>query len=329
MRLITLHTGRVQKLNTAGPDPINAPDGADWVVHGLKSNREQSNKNWWYEMNDDWCNWYIMPKIRANKDYVNNNANWNKEICRIDILDWNGNPVADFPNGIILYSKNFRKNTTTNYDGNYLEKFYFIEDRDPYAIKITEGQVCPGDAKNFWDWWNVNIAADYKVFWYGNCDMWIDYVKVENEAAYQLFDDPVESVKWTNWMEQETDIALTGYDPGNPRPNLFYHEEFEFNMVPCSRKLNEIITNRSLGKISLSVNLNYEMFTFHVPYNPPMSAEKINKFLVNGTGGIKNLVTVSYPLEGWEGTEWTESWERKSYHPPTLWNGDFPAVVGV
>ncbi len=321
--------GHGARVKHCRPDPINAPEGAGWVVHGLKANREQSNKQWWYQMNDDWCKWYVMPKIRADKDYINNNANWENQICRIDILDWNGNPVADFPNGIILCSKHFRANINSQYQGEYLEKYFFNSGQQS-SIRITEGQVCPGAAKNFSDWWNVNISADYKVFWYGNCEMWIDYVKVENEAAYQLFDDPdLWTPRWTDWMQQETDIALTGYDPGNPRPNLFYHEEFEFNMVPCSKKLNEIITNRSLGKISLSVNLNYEMFIFHVPFSPPMSAEKINKYLVNGTGGIKNLVTVSYPLEGWEGSEWTEAWQRKSYHPPSLWNGDYDKANGI
>ena len=81
--------------------------------------------------------------------------------------------------------------------------------------------------------------------------MWIDYVKVENEPAHQLF-----TGIWDQQIREETDIALSNYDPSNPIPNNFYIEEFEFNIVDAMKYVNTIIKERSNFKLSLMVNLN-------------------------------------------------------------------------
>jgi len=239
-------------------------DPPGYVVSGLKANREQGNNYWWYSQRDNSYPWYVMPKIRVNRDYVNDNANWDNPICRVDVIDWNGNNVPSFPNGIILYSKNFRRNNISQYSGDYINEFYFNYDQDPSAIKVPAGEICPQPRKGIWDWClgtndTARIKTDFRVYWYGQCDMWIDYICVENLPAYQLFDDPYFSDFWEQEIQQEVDLALTGYQQTGYLPNNFYREEFEFNMTPCIGEVNRIIQQYAATKgvdLSLIVILN-------------------------------------------------------------------------
>lgn len=300
------------------------------VVSGLIANHEQANNYWWYSQKDNSYAWYIMPRIRADKDYINNNSNWNNPVCRIDILDWNGNAVTSYPNGIILYSKNFRRNLSTQYNGEYFDKFYFVEDQDPSFIKIDPGLICPPPNKNIWNWCNSDIQTDFRVYWYGQCDMWIDYVRVENEPAYQLFDEPINIHNWPEQIRQEVALALADYQQTGYVPNNFYREEFEFNMTPCIGKVNQIIRDYAAqfgADISLMVNLNYALFKLHVPDcngTFDFTSAQLKRFLID-TGYAKTLVVNEYPFEGWNEQEWPN---RKSYHPSTLATWTWDNTIG-
>lgn len=130
--------------------------------------------------------------------------------------------------------------------------------------------------------------------------MWIDYVRVENRPAHQLFKG-----QWDSDIIAETDFALTGYNSSNPIPNNFYMEEFEFNTVPAIKYVNNLIMNRSNNKLSLMVNLNAGLFRTHRPRDGSgnqneMTAQEIKKFLID-SAKIKYLVNGAYQLEGGKG----------------------------
>lgn len=322
--------GQNVKVKHCIPDPNQTDGGSGWILSGLRANREQANKIYWYWQNDAYYAWYVMPKIRIPVGVPDNTP-----VCRIDILDWDGNPVPEYTNGIIIYAKHFRRNITAPYQGDYLQEYFFVEGDDPTPITIPAGQICPGPARNFPDWTNVSIETDFKVFWYGQCEMWIDYVKVENEPAYKLFKEP----QWTVDIQSETDLALNNYDPVNPVPNYFYIEEFEFNHLPCIKKVNEIIRARSGEKLGLIPNLNEDLFKIHRSdlwtYN--YTAEKLKKVFVE-YAGVKGMVSVAYCLEGWDGTENLDYplnlSNRKGINPYTLpvystYNGDYNADMGI
>ena len=141
-----------------------------------------------------------------------------------------------------------------------MEEFYLNIDQDSLAIQIRESEICPGGNRWFSDWNNDTIKTDIRVYWYGLCDMWIDYVRLENELAYYLFRG-----EYDDDIREETQLALDGYDPDNPVPNNFYAEEFEFNMIPCISYVNSLIEDESQGKISLMPNLNCELIKVHIP----------------------------------------------------------------
>lgn len=264
--------------------------GATWIVKGLKANREQSNKIWNPQQRDDTWEWYVMPRIRIPVNMAANTL-----ICKIEIRDWNNNIVETRD----ILAGNFG-NSQHPYNGQYMEQFYFdiVNPNLKSAIRIPPGSICPGSEKEFWNWDTVNIYTDYKVYWYGQCEMWIDYVRVENKPAHDLLTTPTEMARWTDWLQQEADIANRNYDPNFPIPNNFYTEEYEFNMLPSIRRVNEIIQQRSNNRLSLMVALNYGLFKIHVPDDPPMSSEQISKYLIEGTSGIRTLVSGACPLGG-------------------------------
>lgn len=253
--------------------PGNLGSNAGYVAKDLRANREQANKQWNETQRDDRWKWYVMPRIRIDTSVLNINPN--TKVCSIIMVDWNGVKI----DSVDILADNFQKNTQNPYDGNYLEEYFFSHDPTaiPNAIEIDSGVICPGPARNFWDWSSIDstntIKTDFRVYWYGMCDMWIDYVRVENTPAHQLFKQT--GVDWDTELKSETDFALTGYDPNNPIPNNFYIEEFEFNTVPCMKYVDSIITTHSDGKITLMANLNYSLFNVHTPHfeNHELSAE--------------------------------------------------------
>jgi hypothetical protein len=298
-----------------------------YVVKGLKSNREQARKQSnLFALSDDSYPWYVMPRIRIDSNVVSN-----ARVCAIETRNWKGALI----DSIVITEANFR-NESGNYGGRYLEEFNFTPDAN--KLMIPPGVICPGAAKKYTDWSSTDstntILTDFRVYWYGECDMWIDYVKVENQPASDLFTN-----RYDTDLRGEANIALTGYDPVNPVPNNFYTEEFEFNSLPCIGYVNKIIEDETQGKLTLMANLQYNMFRYHVPpdangYVEQFTPARLKKYLVD-SAGLNIIVDVGYYLTGWTGSEQEVMVfdpslpPPKSYHPNTLYNGDYDKSGGI
>jgi len=311
--------GNNQWVRFCDADPDNPGANAGYVVKKLKANREQANRYWPPWIADFACKWYVMPNIRVESSIVTTDPN--RKVCAIIIKDWDGNTI----DSVDIFAKYF-KQINSNYNGSYLEEFYFLQTPDEIssAIKIPAGAICPGPRKNFGEWEKDTIKTDFRVYWYGQCDMWIDYVKVENQSAHELFNGI-----WDEQIREETDLAMCNYDPANPIPNNFYIEEFEFNIVDAMKHVNTIIRQHSNEKLSLMINLNYPLFRAHIPFmQNEFSASQINEYLVS-KAGIKYLVNMSYPLEGFEGSLYPVQDSGTSAHPNTLSQSDYSVSTGV
>jgi len=147
--------------------------------------------------------------------------------------------------------------------------------------------------------------------------MYIDYVRVENEPAKELF-DPLNSNHnyLTNRLVSEINLAGSNYNSSDPMPNNFYNEEFEFNMTPCTQRLSKIIDSVSQGKLTFMVNLNMEMYNVHIPRyweKHILKASEFKKYLLDSSR-IKIVLPTAYNLEGWD----TTHPGHESYNPITL-----------
>lgn len=279
--------GNGAKVKHCVPIPTESQEG--YIVSGLKSNREQANRFWNVWQSDSLYSWYVKPKIR-----IPLNTPDITPVCRIDILDWDGNIIKSDT----ILARYFYKDQQTPYLGQYLEEFYWdpLNPDDVSApITIPPGSINPGNRKHFWDWWSTEIKTDFRIYWYGLSEMWVDYVRVENEPSHLMHKglfDPI--------IQAEVDIALQNYNANNPIPNNFYIEEFEFNCTPAIAYLNELIHSYSDNKLSLMTNLNYDLYRVHIPYafETPVSSNQIRKYLIDNAD-IRILVNMSYALEGW------------------------------
>ena len=197
-----------------------------WVCAGLKANREQC-KGFWGSDPDTTYNWFVKPSIRILPSVVQNTPN--KRICRIETLDWNGNII----DSVTIFGKNF-KNVLTTYDGSYLEEFYW----EPSTSNPASAREINGDLlkhANPYDWDSETCLIDFRVWWYDEAEMWIDYVRVDDWRADRLFKGYFETD--VEWIKKEVEIAA--HYPGYVRN--FYIEEFEYPIMPAVKYVNEKI----------------------------------------------------------------------------------------
>lgn len=253
-----------------------------YLVKNLRSNREQCNKKIGHLL-DNRHKWYLRPRMR-----IPTGLNDTTKVCRIEIVDWNDT----LRKSIELIALNFRAQNSV-YSGNYMDKFYFVANVLS-AIEIDTNDICPGPAKDPYAWKNEPMKTDYRVYWYGQCDLWIDYIRLEDEPARRLFEGELNTQ-----INAEVNFAKANFDPEHP--NHFYQEEFEFNHTPCIKEVNRIIETASGSELTFMVNLNLEMYNTVIPfYNDSsriFSADDIQKYLID-YANIKILMPTTYDLEG-------------------------------
>ncbi|MCX6162590.1 MAG: T9SS type A sorting domain-containing protein [Ignavibacteriae bacterium] len=196
--------------------PANRQYTPGYAVKNLKINTEQtaiSGQNMLFV--DTNYTWYVKPVIKINM----NDAYLNKQVCRIEIYSYYGACIRS----VEISGANFLKNNF--YNGDYKDEFNFSNpETNPLKIKGNEfnpGPVYDSGTDNF---------MDIRIYWYGVCDMWIDYVRVDNDIAHDLLSNDTNNANrkmyldWIKWESQE--IAV------NPGSYKFYFDEPDYNMLP-------------------------------------------------------------------------------------------------
>ena len=208
---------------------------AGYIVKDLKANREQANKNWNSWTNDDIYAWYIKPRIRIDSNFAYNNRN--DTVCRIDIIDWDGDVVKK----VGILGKHFLYEDS--YSGNYLMEYNFGPTDS--NLSVDPGvRLCPGTAKDFWDWDNETIKTDFRVYWYGTCEMWIDYVRVENQPSVDLHSGIFDERIRREFKETLIDC----------NQNTQYFIKCKINNLPCIDYITRILRlNEAPNNFSLIV----------------------------------------------------------------------------
>jgi len=231
-------------------------NGPDWVLEDLYENEEQVNYpgsgslgDWGYShgyylsdnkmtINNDW-KWYVLPRMRINQaDAFGTSQN----VVTVEARNYQGNVIAS----VTISTSNFRNPENINqYDGRYLDKFTNpINYISVLARDLNQGNNPLSDGRSA----NPNGSqVDYKIYWHGEVDVWIDRVRVEDEWAHFLF-DPVSGnpYDFIPKIQEETN-GLTN------DPFFFYQDEFQYNQIPCIAAVDSIIklSNPQNGLISL------------------------------------------------------------------------------
>lgn len=303
----------------------NPGSNPDTIVSGLIANREQVNTFWGggYLVGDSAFGWYIMPRIRIDSVFANNPANQNIEVCKIIISNWDGDLKEQ-----VLKVRNFKSSDDSIYHGRYFSEYFTRSGSDSVTnLIIPHGTWFNNDSTRS-AFGGTGNKVDFKVYWYDKCDMWIDYVRVENELAYNVLSHP--NTDLMNQLEYEVeDIAMEMINSGDPnspyKPYKFYIEEFEFNNLPSIGFVNKKIQDLTHGRLSLMVNYNYSLVRAFLEKdrNPYFSADQIKKYLID-SAHVKEIFTHSYGLWGWLVNDTVAGSNNESYNPPTLsYSGDY------
>lgn len=258
---------RVENSTTSGSTWHNP----GFVVKRLKCNTEQSKPsgsgNQW--QGDEESDWLIKPRIRIDSNVAHNKQNMN--VCKIIVI----NQRQDTIKNLIIKAGNFLReiNGQFFYNGQYLEEYFFGINDSNLTIH--------GNWGNLWEWrsrgdWNFPSPApspdslndeyyrskvDLQVYWYGNCDMWIDRVRVDNDVAHNLLGTGQTHDLYNDWIEQEATV-IAGH---NGSPLKFYIELAEFNNIPCIAYVNEKL--QSQGRVVDMVTDVTYYYALHVNWD--------------------------------------------------------------
>ena len=285
---------------------------ADTILKRLKANTEQCRGGGADFHGDSKCKWFVKPRIRIDSATAYDSTN--PLVCKIKILK----KVSGFTPGVLKEVEiraNYFLDSTGNYDGRYIDEFNFPQDTnliingdwgDGYTYEARGEGVIEG-----------SNPADIQVYWYGLCDMWIDYIRVDNEEAQRLLsgNDP----EFERWLELEANIASN-----SAASYRFYIEWFEFNNIPCityvNRKLDSISYANSGKHITLMSLFTYYFYSSHVPWSQRFNVFNAGHFKRNfiDSVGPSEVFIVSYPFTSQYNANDTTSYAEPD--PYTSWS---------
>ncbi|MCX6163801.1 MAG: hypothetical protein NTU73_02885, partial [Ignavibacteriae bacterium] len=251
-----------------------------YVVKGLIANREQIS----YPCSQSF-KWYVMPRIRIDTNvflYSDTTT-----VCRIEIHNYKDSIIKN----VIIKAKNFAKPDSV-YHGQYIDQFYFSAGEGNLIINSTEAFN-----PNHEPYYKDTCGVDFRVWWTGECDMWLDRVRVENEIAYDLFSNDWNNpnfVQYQNWLRWEAQ-NIAGAEQGNV--HYFLIDEPEFATLPVLSYLNKKIETLSNHTTSVVPVFSRNNFKAGLPRHDYVnySIGQLKTFLID-TAGFKMFSFDCYPF---------------------------------
>ncbi len=202
-----------------------ASDKPGYIVRDAKKQKyEYSLQNNW--MNDTAHNWYIKPSIRINRNFIltadheTRLKNLQAKICRLEVVNTEGKVIRETEyQGKHFCQKCPGEECSYFYTGNYMEGYGFLFDdaQERKSYTVINGKELNPDALAD----TKNTGLDYRIYWYGNTDIWVDYILVENDVSAELAEG-----KFSHWFVAMRDIDLTGLSKIkiNPDQSLYYRD---------------------------------------------------------------------------------------------------------
>jgi hypothetical protein len=220
---------------------IELGPNAHYVLTRLKANTEQvktgrgSNINQWQY--DDECTWLVKPRIRIDSNFAHNNPI--TPVCSIKVIGSDGLTLKN----VILNGRNFL-DINNNYDGRYIDEYRIFPGDDTLLIHGAWGDDewvykakgnDPSDAGH--------CKTDIQVYWYGYCNMWIDYVRVDNDVADGLLGDKY-CGEYNQWIMEAAGSGYVNILAINPA-------EFELNNLPYIKYVEKKMKEYSNGRFKI------------------------------------------------------------------------------
>ncbi|HEY5125275.1 MAG TPA: hypothetical protein VIK14_16210 [Ignavibacteria bacterium] len=237
-----------------------------YIAKKLFENNEQTNvitrrdySNAYYsdrKRTGDNFYWYVKPRMRIDASFANNPANRNKKVIRVEIYNYSGKLIQQTDVNV----ENFL-NENNVYDGNYKEMYKFNQPIYPLSVSGDDLAKDNIDTSAYYTPRELS-RVDYRVYWYGEADVWLDYVRLDDEWAHFLFTDNenTEQNNTANKYKFHSKIHSEVQNLSNiPGFGYFYFDEFYYNNIPCIKEVLRLIKsyNPNTGIVVLSPPAGY------------------------------------------------------------------------
>ncbi|MGV8018256.1 MAG: hypothetical protein AB2L26_08780 [Ignavibacteria bacterium] len=289
-------------------------NSAGYIVKELRPSMEQSNDavpN--YLFRDANYSWYVKPSVKIPVNTPRGTKIFRVEIYRKD---------STLLRSVDVFRENFDKPDSL-YKGGYIDEFFPASENPLYIQNGADLYGNPSYDQN-------QPKNDYAVYWYGNCDMYLEHVRVENDWAHKLFSGEYD-VPGNAWIKE--DVENLAYD-GEVRSYKYLVDESEHNMYPAITYINEKIREyrKPDSKLSLTAisNIVYlTPFLRPLPGKPWMWNVSLPVDVIKENfrkSGMNEVFIDLYPV--YADRFWYKDLGKRQYIPSTLKFSDYNVSEG-
>jgi hypothetical protein len=176
--------------------------------------------------------WLIKPLMRIDSNVVDNNPDAN--VVRIDVINFSGDTIASVP----IKAQDFAIQTS-NYSGKYLSEFNSSTPLSVSGNPYNSSSLNYGVKNVSWKNWKNECKVDFRIWWYGEVDVWLDKVIVDDEFANRLFNSDTTSNK-NRFIKQEVNYFST-----HSSEPVFFVDEVLFSSIPCIKYVDSIMKSEN------------------------------------------------------------------------------------
>jgi hypothetical protein len=231
--------------------------------------------------------WYVKPRMRIDSNFANNPDNWDTKVVKVEVYNYAGRlliPTVDIK--VIDFL-----DANLHYDGKYIENLPNRQDIPNKLSVLSDSLVAGADSLKYYS--DPNLSnIDYRVYWYGEVDVMLDYVRLDDEWAHFLFTDLMGTLPFSinryQFARRMHDEAANLINTGGLA--YFYQDEFYWNHIPCISETNRLIKSW-LPNSGIIVMTSYSPGLKHKP-----TAEQLYDRL-KAEGLYDNFVAIDkYPI---------------------------------
>ena len=234
--------------------------------------------------------WHLKPVMK-----IPANTHPDTPVVRIEIIPFDGSGIIKT---ISIKAKNFS-------DTGYVDKYIELGSSNSLTIYGDNDSLpCLSEGYNE-DWWNwdTQCKVDFRVYWYGSCEVWFDKMIVDDERADYLFDTSKQGEIDFRIQQEVSSFAST---LGN---YSFFVDEVLISQVPCMKYVFEKMRLNPDVKISIATTDNLHIRSLRnddLPYtifydslHPDFiqhDAHKLEKYANDMTGMIASVLPNTIPV---------------------------------
>lgn len=274
------------------PDAGTSSSSTRYVVSGLYDNEEQcerikeyttiaDNTGWeqdyyYSDVKTSTWKWFVLPRMRINSS----DAGTQKRIVRIEVYAFNSVSTDPPIDSFTIFADNFKQGGS--YSGEYRDVYYDQATGNPLAkmsfsaVALNAGNTTMDEMGRSTHPWDSNV--DYRVYWWGDADVYLDKVILEDEWAFFLFHPAIDSLQTTPYyfdakiQEEVQSTSIGSYS----NFAYFYMDEYMYNRIPCIAEVNRQIKSwRSdcglVAESNISLISNYSGLRYSIPYDDVFS----------------------------------------------------------